>query len=273
MVFGNQLIDFAALDDGSKSTPSKVGKRNKYVEVIDVSSSGLTFRVTWNQPSKGNYAGCGPQDIFGEDVDFGICVAYPETMSEADIKRKLTKIITDGVKQLPIEKQKALREQEKYQKAKIEWDRVAMECRNRGVGWDMFNKDTDSTSGQITDNWVCLEDKPSDEDDEVGVASVVDTETNEEEEEEDDDVVSPTLPVRSSTGSSVEVGLGQGFTDTMKTGIKVLVVGGIGYGAYKLEDRTSIFSNLFSKLMPKDKTKTSGSVNSARTTSKRKTIN
>ena len=272
MVFGNQLIDFAALDDGSKSTPSKVGKSNKYVEVIEVSSSGLTFTVTWNQPSKGNYAGCGPQDIFGEDVDFGICAAYPETMSEADIKRKLTKIITDGVKQLPIEKQKALREQEKYQKAKIGWERVAMECRNRGEGWDMFNKDRDSYyDGPPTDNWVCLEDKPSDEDDEVGVASVVDTKTN--DEEEDDDVVSPTLPVRSSMGSSVEVGLGQGFTDTMKTGMKVLVVGGIGYGAYKLEDRTSIFSNLFSKLMPKDKTKTSGRVNSARTTSKRKTIN
>ena len=257
MVFGNNLIDFAAngmiggtITYSAPTTPlqSTIGQTPslppsntppKKILPLEITKTytGLTFTVKLNG---NNYNGCGPQHIVEdlvEDYDFGgACVSYPSSLSKGEIERKLLKFLKN------LRKQEG--EQKKYKEAQAKWEQDKAGCESEqkeGSTFSFVNEERNyAPVGPPTESWVCME-------------SIAATETEEEEETPDDGeetdsdgvVVAQTSRQQGEAVKNLSIGFSQGLGNTIKRGV---LVGGIllvGYGAYKIEDRTKIVSNLF----------------------------
>ena len=98
MVFGNQLIDFAAngiINDSNVTWPKKtnvgqslIGQPPKLnAQEIVVSESGWVFTI---KLENGAWSGCGPTDEKGNLVDWGVCVSYAQNLfTDKQMRKKL----------------------------------------------------------------------------------------------------------------------------------------------------------------------------------------
>lgn len=258
MVFGNNLIDFAAngINAGTTTWPSPTSPLlstiGQYPSIppsnsppkkilpleITKTYTGLTFTVKLNG---NNYNGCGPQHIVEdlvEDYDFGgACVSYPSSLSKGEIERKLLKFLKNLRKQEE--------EQKKYKEAQAKWEQDRAGCNSEqkeGSTFRFVNADRNyAPVGPPTENWICQESIMATESE-----SEPEEDTTETEEESSSDGVVTTQSVRSSQTptKSLSIGFGQGVSRILQRGV---LIGGIlivGYGAYKIEDKTHIIANL-----------------------------
>jgi hypothetical protein len=256
MVFGNNLIEFGAksVSEVKLPEPVSIGEVPKKVvrQPIVVSKSipphSWTFEVNW---ANGSWSGCGPKDENGNDVEWGVCVSYPDSeYTEKQIEKKLMETMEKGIGVIEAQKE--------YEKNLALWQQDKATCEAKvkeGSVFTFVNKERLNATGPITEEWMCLETitPVEEEEDEESVATPA-----EEEEEEEDEVSTTTTSTQSSSGNNIEVGFGSGFKDLLNKGLMAIVVIGIGYGAFKVEERTSIFSKLASKIMPKKEASSEG---------------
>ena len=252
MVFGNQLIDFSA--NGMKNVPltsiselptkGDIGQPPKLnAQEIVVSESGWVFTI---KLENGAWSGCGPNDEKGNLVDWGVCVSYAQNQfTEKQMRKKLREIIKEG--------QRQFREQQEYQEKLSKWEEEKTNCENQVKEGSIFrwvNRDRNDASdiGSIDEDWSCLETITAIENEVEGEA----TPDDEEGEEDDEEVSTTTVPVVSSQSKNkISIGFGSGFKDALNKGLLGIGILVIGYGAYKVEERSSLFSNLFKKIVPK----------------------
>jgi hypothetical protein len=260
MVFGNQLIDFAA--NGIKNVkltpisdiPTKVdvGLSPKESQKIEEQLGEWIFTLNLDG---GSWRGCGPNDSEGNPVGWGVCVSYSATeYTEREIRRKLTDLMKQGMKTVDA--------QEEYERQLQEWEWHKNECGNKvkeGSTFQWVNRDENNAPdiGPIDDDWYCLETILPIENEVEGEAT-----PDEEEDEEDDEVSATTVPVVSSQSkNTVSIGFGSGFKDILNKGLLGIGILVIGYGAYKVEERSSLFSKLFKKIVPKKEASFEGKKN------------
>ena len=280
MVFGNNLIDFAAYGVAvaatiSPSVVSTIGQSPsipssdippsneppKKILPLEIKKSytGLTFTL---KLEGGYYAGCGPQDSNGNQWAFsGVCVSHPDTLTKSEIEGKLLKLL------------KHMREQEKTQKAYDEaqaiWEQDKAGCEaevKEGSTFSFVNEDKNSTPyGPPTDKWICMESISATEPE-----SETEDETPVEEDEEETTSGGGIMAQSTTTQpapSNLSIGFSQELGQTLKTGGLVGAVLLVGYGAYKFEDRTKVFSKMF-----KGKKQTPKTDTTPKTTKANKTV-
>ena len=247
MVFGNQLIDFAAnsiIKDDNQPSVFVIDEPLKLnVEQITVSESGWVFTVSLENNS---WIGCGPNDEQGNLVDWGVCVSY-------DKNEYTTKQIEKLLKEIIIQGQENLQQQQEYEEKLSDWNKRKEDCESQikeGSTFQWVNRDRGDASdiGPIDEDWYCLETITAIENEVEGEA----TPDDEEGEEDDEEVSTTTVPVVSSQSKNkISIGFGSGFKDVLNKGLLGIGILVIGYGAYKVEERSSLFSNLFKKIVPK----------------------
>ena len=283
MVFGNNLIDFSANDMaagtvtwplppspllstiGQYPSPPPSNSPPKKILPLEISKTytGLTFTLKLDGS---NYMGCGPQDSNGDEYTNGAaCISYPTTMSKQEIESKLLAFL------------KKLREQEKeqeaYNKAKAQWEQDKAGCEaevKEGSTFSFVNEDKNSTPyGPPTDKWICMESISATEP-ESEPESETEDETPVEEDEEETTSGGGIMAQSTATQpapSNLSIGFSQELGQTLKTGGLVGAVLLVGYGAYKFEDRTKVFSKMF-----KGKKQTSKTDTTPKTTKANKTV-
>jgi len=266
MVFGNNLIDFNAVGIVSPTLsiggPSTIGQNPSLPPLntpptpilpleIKKTYTGLTFTVKLDG---NNYNGCGPQDSAGNDYDYGgACSSYPTTMTKNEIESKLLKFL------------KALRESEEatkiYNEAYAQWEQDKAGCESEekeGSTFSFVNEDRNSAPvGPPTENWACIES--------IQATPAVTESTDEEPAEESTDeepadggeITTQSVRTSQTPTKSLSIGFGQGFSRILQRGVLVGGVLIVGYGAYKIEDKTHIIANLVSGMKSKqNKSKT-----------------
>ena len=254
MVFGNNLIDFAAngmiggtitypapttpLQSTIGQTPSLPPSNTPPKKILPLeitkTYTGLTFTLKLDGS---HYMGCGPQDSKGDDYNFGgACVSYSSSLSKGEIERKLLKFL----KNLRNQEE----EQKKYDEAQAKWEQDKVGCESEqkeGSTFSFVNEDRNyAPVGPPTESWVCME-------------SIAATETEREEETPDEGeetdsegvIVAQSNPQQGGAVKNLSIGFSQGLRHTIRRGVLVGGVLLVGYGAYKIEDRTKIVSNLF----------------------------
>ena len=262
MVFGNNLIDFAAngISEGTMTWPSPpsplLSTIGQYPSIppsdttpkkilplkIKKTYTGLTFTVELDGDK---YMGCGPQECSSNCSTLAnACVSYPIDMSktanetEKEIKSKLLKFL----KQLRAQQ----KEQNDFAKAKAMWELEKSRCASEvkdGSTFRFVNADRNyAPVGPPNENWICQESimatKPESEPEE-------DTTETEEESTSDSVVVAQTTTPIETASTNLSIGFSQGIKQTFRRGFLVGGVLLVGYGAYKIEDKTKIVSKIF----------------------------
>jgi len=206
---------------------------------ISESDGEWTFTVDYDMVAN-QFAGCGPIDSEGQQVGWGVCVVYAWNDNEQSIRNQLQALMEGG--------HESVAQQEQYAQDLAAWEDAKQQCESQseeGYTFGYVNEDGTSTGYPDTSSFVCMRTEvaatgASGSGGAGGGTTQEDEETLDEEEDE-----------THVAGGSIELGFSEGMKETLKNGLILIAVLGIGYGAYQAEKKTDLFSNTYKKLTDK----------------------
>ena len=228
--------------DSSVSVGQPVGLplAPNFPEFIEEIEGDWTFRLDYNKLTH-KYAGCGPTNDDGQMAEWGVCQEYSAGIGVKEIRKKLKELLEYG--------RETVEEQEKYAKDLADWESAKQQCESKtedGFTFGYVNTDGTPTGYPDISTWNCVKTSVGTQ----GGASAAGASQEDTEEEEDGTEKDDEADVG---GSSFTFGFSEGMKETLKNGLIIIVVLGVGYGAYQSEKKTHLFSNIYKKLSSKKK--------------------